>query len=53
MFLAGFEAAIPTSVRPQTLALDRLATWIGETFISFLNIRFLIALKGKVFPLQA
>jgi hypothetical protein len=27
---AGFEAAIPAGDRPQTLALDRSATGIGE-----------------------
>ena len=29
MFLAGFEPAFPASKRPQTHALDRVATGIG------------------------
>jgi len=31
---AGFEASIPASERPQTHALDRAATWIGDNLIS-------------------
>jgi len=30
MPLAGFEPTIPASERPQTHALDRTATWIGN-----------------------
>jgi len=32
MLPAGFEAAIPTSERPQTHALDGAATGIGHNF---------------------
>jgi hypothetical protein len=35
---AGFETTIPTSEQPQTHALDRAATGIGETLcIAYLN----------------
>jgi hypothetical protein len=35
----GFEPAIPVSERPQTNALDRVATGIG-TFLCVLSISF-------------
>ena len=36
---AGFEPAIPASVRPQTHALDRAATWIGKKVKVFMRIK--------------
>ena len=40
MPLAGFEPAIPASERPQTHALDRAATWIGDS--AFVKIIYIL-----------
>ena len=37
MFPVGFEPAFPTSERPQTHALDRTATGIGQNYLHFPN----------------
>jgi hypothetical protein len=40
----GFEPAIPTSERPQTYALDRAATGIGNTLKQYIQFSFRLAL---------
>jgi hypothetical protein len=37
MLPVGFEITIPASARPQTYALERAATGIGETKGDFIN----------------
>jgi hypothetical protein len=37
----GFELTIPASVPPQTYALDRAATGIGNTYVLTIIVRFL------------
>jgi hypothetical protein len=42
MLPAGFEPAVPSSERPQTNALDREATGIGNFFL-IVNIKIIIS----------
>jgi hypothetical protein len=39
MTMAGFEHTIPASARPQTYALDRATTGIGNSKFQFTEIR--------------